>query len=226
MTLSVSQIGENPQQPGIVAETFIPDQLIAGNLKLVTQQIRVASGVLPRGAVLGQKTSTSFNVAAVAGNTGNGTIGAVSEGATPLYGVYTIKATAPTVFSVTDPEGNAQANANAGNAYTSSTINFTITAGATAFVAGDSFTVEVVEATGDYVLSVKTATDGSQTPTAVLVTTTDASAAPQEAGAYLMGEFNANAITFDPSWTLPALQTAMRPYSLFLKTAVSAADPT
>lgn len=225
MTLSVSTIGENPQQPGIIAETFVPDQLVAGNLKLVTQQIRLAVGNLPRGAVLGQKSTTSFTATPVAGNTGNGTIGSVSQGATPVYGAFTLKATSATVFSVTDPEGNPQENATVGTAYASAAINFTLTAGATAFVAGDEFTVTVVEATGDYILSVKTATDGSQNPSAILVSTTDATTLPKLAGAYLLGEFNQNAIMFDASWTLPALQAALRNVGIFLKSSVSASDP-
>ena len=82
-------------------------------------------------------------------------------------------------------------------------------------------------ATGNYVLSVKTASDGSQVPTAILATTTtNVTSGPALAGAYVMGEFNQNAINFDPSWTLPQLQAAMRPYGIFLKSTVSATDPT
>lgn len=225
MALNISSIGENPQQPGLTAETFIPDQLIAGNLKLVTQQIRLASGTLVRGAILGQKTDDSTTVTAGATNTGNGTVGSLTLGDTPVYGVFTLTATSATNFSVVDPEGNALANLTVGTAYTSASINLKITAGGTAFVAGDTFAIEAVEATGDYILSVKTASDGSQTPTAVLVSSTDASVSPQDAGAYVLGEFNENAITFDPSWTLGALRTALRAYGIFLKSSVSAADP-
>jgi hypothetical protein len=46
-----------------------------------------------------------------------------------------------------------------------------------------------------------------------------------QAGGYFMGEFNARAITYDSSWTPEQLTTAMRPYGIFLKGAVSAADP-
>jgi len=226
MTLNVSSIGENPQQPGINAETFIPDQLIAGNLKLVTQQARIASGNLKRGSILGQKSTDSVTTAAGAGNTGNGTLGSISIGASPKYGVFTLTASSATTFTVTDPEGNAQANATVGTAYTSDTVNFTLTAGGTAFVAGDSFTLEVVEATGDYILSVKSANDGSQNPSAVLVTDTDASSAAQTAGVYVMGEFNQAAITFDGSWSLDGIRAELRKVAIFLKSSVSAADPT
>lgn len=224
MTLNVSTVGENSQQPSIYAETFVPDQLIAGNLKLVSQQVQIMSGTLKRGAVLGQQTNDSIDVAAGT-NTGNGTVGSTSVGTTPTYGNFILKATSATVFSVTDPEGNALPNATVGAAYANAEINFTITAVGTAFVAGDTFTLTVLQATGNYIKSVKTASDGSQTPVAILAMDTDASVSPQAAGAYVLGEFNQNAISFDASWTLSQLRTALRPYGIFLKSSVSAADP-
>jgi Bacteriophage lambda head decoration protein D len=225
MSLNVNPIGENPQQPSIYAETFIPDQLIAGNLKLVSQPIQLMAGLLKRGSVLGQQTNDSINSAAGT-NTGNGTIGTLLLGTTITYGVFTLTAKSATDFGVVDPEGNVLPDATVGTAYSEPEIGFKITAGATPFVEGDSFTLDVLEATGNYILSVKTATDGSQVPSAILASTTDASVAPQTTGAYVLGEFNQNAITFDPSWTLPALQTALRPFGVFLKSSVSALDPT
>jgi hypothetical protein len=54
MALTPSIIGDNPQQPSVVAESFIPDQLIAGDLKLVSDIAIIAgSAVLQRGSVLG-----------------------------------------------------------------------------------------------------------------------------------------------------------------------------
>lgn len=225
MTLNVTTVGENPQQPSIYAETFVPDQLIAGNLKLVSQPVQIMSGNLPRGAVLGQQTNASIDVTVGTSNKGNGSIGSLSLGSTPTYGNFVLTAKSATDFGVVDPEGNVLTDATVGTAYGNAEIGFTITAGATAFSAGDTFTLTVLEATGNYVLSVKTATDGSQVPAAILATTTNATTGPQLAGAYLMGEFNQNAISFDPSWSLPALQQALRPFSIFLKSVVSAADP-
>lgn len=137
MALSTTNIGPNNQIPGIAAEVFVPDQLIAGNAKIVTDSITLGAGILQRGAVLG-----------------------------------------------------------------------------------------VVTATGNYVLSVKTANDGSQNPAAILVDSADASGGPVQAGGYLAGEFNANALIFDATWTAAALKTALRPLGIFVKNAVSAADPT
>lgn len=122
--------------PGARSTLFVPDQLIAGNLKLVTDTVTIgASQTLIRGAVLGRVT-----------------------------------------------------------------------------------------ATGQYILSVATATDGSQNPCAILVdNVTTAAAATQTAGVYLQGEFNANYLTFDPSWTVATLTPAIRP-TIFIKTALSG-DP-
>lgn len=223
MTLNVSTIGDNPFIPGVTAETYIPDQLIAGNLKLVTQPIVLGAGTLKRGTVLGQQTS--YSVLSAAGtNTGNGTIGSISAGTGAKIGAYLLHATSSTNWTVTDPEGNALANATTGTAYSQSGILFTITAGGTAFASGDTFTLTVVDSVGNFIECVKTANDGSQTPVAILVDDADASSGAVRTGAYVMGEFNVNALTYDSSWTPELLTTAMRPFGIFLKTVVSAAD--
>lgn len=136
MTLATSSIGDNAQVPGISAEVYLPDQLIAGNMKLVTDTVTLGAGTLPRGSVLGKVT-----------------------------------------------------------------------------------------ATGNYALSVATANDGSQTPVAILTDAADASGGAVQCGVYLTGEFNGNAMNFDASWTLAGLKAALRSLSIFVKTAVSAADP-
>lgn len=136
MTLATTSIGENSQTPGIAAEVFLPDQLVAGNQKIVTDTVTLGAGTLPRGSVLGQIT-----------------------------------------------------------------------------------------ATGNFILSVKTANDGSQNPAAVLADAADASGGPTLCGVYLTGELNGNALNFDVSWTLAALKAALRPLGIFVKNAVSAADP-
>lgn len=225
MTLPVNTIGDNPQQPGIQAETYIPDQLIAGALQIVSQPIILASGTLPRGSVLGMVSSLNAIAEPGASNTGNGTIGGVSANGA-LAGAYVLTATAATTFSVTDPEGNVLPPATVGTAYSQSGIGFTLTAGATAFVAGDTFTIEIEDAVGTYKLSVKTATDGSQVPSAILADYADASAGPVTAGAYVAAEVNARALNFDPSWDIASLRAALRQYTIFVKSSVSAADPT
>lgn len=224
MTLNVNTIGDNPFQPGVRAVTYIPDQLIAGNLKIVSQPIVLGAGKLPRGSVLGQISSNSVVVTSGM-NAGNGTVTAVSTSAGVKIGNYTLKATSPTEFSVTDLEGTALPPATVGTAYSEDGINFTITAGATPFAAGDTFSLDVEDSIGTFILSVKTAADGSRNPCAILADFADASLGPVTTGAYLMAEVNANALNFDPSWTVQALTTALRTSSIFVKSSVSAADP-
>lgn len=80
----------------------------------------------------------------------------------------------------------------------------------------------VITASGKYTLSVATASDGSETPSAILADDVDASVTDVSAGVYLMAEVNQNRVIFDASWTLDALKTALRPLSIFLRDSVQA----
>ena len=71
MTLPVNPVGNSPQQPGIRADVFVPDQLIAGGLQIVSQPIILAAGKLPRGAVLGMIASSTAVANPAGANTGN-----------------------------------------------------------------------------------------------------------------------------------------------------------
>jgi Bacteriophage lambda head decoration protein D len=139
MSLVPSSGVDNAQVPGVTAEVYLPDQLIAGRFPLVTDTVTLISGQnLSRGAVLGQIT-----------------------------------------------------------------------------------------ASGKYTLSLSAASDGSQTPVAVLADTGNASGGDISVGIYRTGEFNANALSFGTghSATTAATLTALRDVSIFVKSAVSAADP-
>lgn len=128
----MEEIGNNPFAPGMTSSVFIPDQLIAGHLQLVTDSVTIAQGgVYKRGTVLG-----------------------------------------------------------------------------------------IVDSTGEYTSCDKTATDGSQVPTAILVDDVDTTAIDKTGGVYLMGEFNQNCLIFDGSWTLAELKIALRPMSIFLRDSI------
>ncbi|TKI02889.1 head decoration protein [Martelella alba] len=101
------------------------------------------------------------------------------------------------------------------------TDTVTILTGATArYVRGT--VLGVVTASGKYTLCVATATDGSQTPAAILADDVDATAADVTGGVYLMGEFNQNRLTFDTSWTAATLKPAFRSLGIFLRDSVQA----
>lgn len=78
-------------------------------------------------------------------NTGNGTIGTISATQSAVSGEYKVTFTAATVFNVVAPNGDLLKSGATGTAYTADGVTFTITAGSTAFAAGDTFTVTVVK---------------------------------------------------------------------------------
>lgn len=211
MVLSVTTFGDNQQAPSILAETFVPDQLIAGGgAGLVTKSVTITGGVdLVRGSLLGMVTDIAGAAVAKGGNTGNGTVTAITAGADAVPGVYTITYTAPTTFTVSDPNGLALPNGVNG-AYVSNELNFTAAAGGTAFVAGDAFTIPFTG--GGFKLSVSTAADGSQKPVAILADAAlcATNGADQITGVYLQGEFNANAMTYGAGWNADSAEMAFR----------------
>jgi hypothetical protein len=239
MTLVVNSVYDNPQTPGDFAQAYFPDQLLAGGSDYITQPIILAAGTLPRGSVLGQQTAYSAiatpNGAGTGGaNTGTGTVGSYVFEAGREFGPFTVVFTSATAFTVTDPEGFSLGNGTVGTAFVgtpaggSAEIGFTITAGGTAFVAGDGFLINQVQAQGTYILCVKTASDGSQNPVAILADNADVvgnNNIPVKTGAYVFGEFNQNALNYDSSWNLNTLVPALRANGIFCKYAVSAADP-
>lgn len=131
----------------------------------------------PIGTVLG-RTFVSTSVTATAGtNTGNGAIGTVTATGKAQRGTYTIRiieaATNAGNFTVSDPSGAVIGNGTVAVAY-SNQLGFTLADGATDFVVGDSWTVEVV---GDYKYKMveATATDGSAVARAIYISANDGS---------------------------------------------------
>jgi hypothetical protein len=137
-----------------------------------------ASGkTYPIGTVLG-RSFVSTSVTATAGtNTGNGAIGTVTATGKAQRGTYTISiikaATNAGDFTVSDPSGAVIGYGTVAAAY-SNQIAFTLADGATDFVVGDSWTVEVV---GDYKYKQveSTATDGSNIARAIYISANDGS---------------------------------------------------
>lgn len=81
----------------------------------------------------------------------------------------------------------------------------------------------MITTTGKYTACVKTATDGSEKPCAILVDDVHAGThGDQSGGIYLMGEFNQNRVTIDASWTLATMKAALRPFAIFLKDSLQA----
>ena len=93
-------------------------------------------------------TTLSTDVPVLTG-TGNGTMtSVVANQNTAVAELWTITATStPTVFSVTGFVSGAQGNATQGVPYNNGIVTFTINAGVTPFIAGDTFTFNVTSST-------------------------------------------------------------------------------
>ena len=117
------------------------------NIVVTQSGALVASGTL-----LTQSGDTgAATAAATAGNTGNPTFGTITAGAAAVVGTYDLTFTAATKFDVEDPNGVKIGTGTTGVAFSKAGIGFTLTAGGTAAVAGDGFSIAVAAGTGMYI---------------------------------------------------------------------------
>lgn len=199
--------------------TFSPDDLLVSGFPLQSEKATILTGQnLTRGTLLGRVAGAIGAAAAVAGNTGNGTIGAVTAGAGLKEGTYRLVCIEPATnagkFAVEDPDGVVVGVATVAVAFVGP-LNFTIADGATDFVSGDSFTVAVALGT-KHVKSLAAATDGSQVPRAVLAEDVDATAADKEAMAYVVAGVNENALVYGTGHTAASVREALRTKGIHL----------
>lgn len=111
--------------------------------------VTVGAAALPSGTVLGRVSAgATATSAAVAGNTGNGTMGAVTLNTIATQvGVYALRYLTATTFTVTAPNGAVAAGSN-GVAFSALGVGLTMTTGGTAMVAGDGFNITVAATVG------------------------------------------------------------------------------
>lgn len=136
--------------------TFTPDNLIAGDEKVITEDIFVpTSRSLVRGTVLGRVKVSVPTTGTLAG-TGNGTMTLVTGGPKTIQGDYVITcivlpATHGGTFKVVNPDGKVLGTftmpdtAGGTFAFSSDEISFTLTDGSTNFDLTSIFTVTVTE---------------------------------------------------------------------------------
>jgi hypothetical protein len=208
--------------------------LIKFTYSLNASTVTATAGVSGTGGnalTLATSDSTAFTLsgATLSGgtaNTGNATLSAMSAGTKVQPGNYVATCIDATHAQVFDPNGQEVGVATFGTPFIDAQINFTITAGGTPCAAGDAFVfVAAAAAAGIYKFCTAAAVDGSEVPAAILVDFTDPTGGNVNAGVYLMGEFNANAIVYDPSLSLAAIKSAFVGKGIFIKNAVAADDP-
>jgi len=150
--------------PGTAPAGAVRDALRSGYLSVKlatgtaakdgTVYVRVAAsagkvvGAIEAAADPGTAETTLAIEGAPDANTGNATIGTLSVEDGAKVGAYKAVCTAATVYSVYDPDGLLmRADGAFGSAFSAGGVAFTITAGATPCVAGDSFTITVTSST-------------------------------------------------------------------------------
>lgn len=141
----------------------------------------IAGGNLPAGQVVGVIAKGAATATAQAGNTGNGTVGSITVGTDSKAGVHKVVLLSATDFEVEDPDGVNLGTGATGAAFSGGGLTFTITAGATAFAAGDAFDVTVAAGSGKYAAYSATATDGTEVAVAILYAPLTTSAADRKA---------------------------------------------
>jgi hypothetical protein len=118
---------------GTISRTTVTWDNTAGATDLVVQA----------GTVYSLGTLGTVTVAAKAGNTGNGTVGAVSANPVPVQiGTYLVTMTGATTFGVTAPDGSVLSAGSSAAPYLDG-IGFKYTAGGTPNAAGDTFSIAV-----------------------------------------------------------------------------------
>jgi len=154
-------------EPGQGTVTTLGSETILAGKNVVRNDAKFEAGTYVRGEIVGKKQIVSEVAAADAGNTGNGTIGTVSDGVKVKLGTYIITMLTATTFSVYSPDGEYLGAGATGSAFTSVQIVLTITVGATPMIAGDFFTVVVSEVSSNYSTLVEGASDGTEIPSGI-----------------------------------------------------------
>lgn len=113
--------------------------------------VTLAGAALASGTLLTKVDTGAGAFAMDAGSTGNPTSGAITVGAAAVPGAYVIEFTAPTKFTVEDPTGKTVGTGTLGTSFNKGGLTFTLTAGATPAVAGDTAKITVAPGTGKYV---------------------------------------------------------------------------
>lgn len=210
-----------------MSETYTPDSLIAGNeFPALTESGTLLAGQnLKRGTVLGAVLIGTATPAAVAGNSGNGTLATVTVSGAAKAGVYRAVCIEPGTdagkFSVEDPDGVTVGVATAGVAFTGGGLTFTIADGTTDFAAGDSFTITVASGSGSLKKVDKTAIDGSQHARYILAADCDATSGAKTCVVYDTGIFNESALILADGTTVADVRAALRSRSIFLRSVQS-----
>lgn len=152
------------------------------------------AGFVEAGTVLGKAAHALTGTAAAQGtNTGNPTFGAITVGDPAVAGVYVLNFEDATHFTVEDPAGVQVGHGTTGVAFAAGGLGFTLAAGGTPAVPGDSWKITVAAGSGKYLPYDPTGNDGREFACAVLFGGRDATSADKNAVANVRGPMRVNA---------------------------------
>lgn len=211
------------------------DNLFGVEHPVITEAATVAiSQTLARGAAVGKKLVAAGAVAnGGAGgsnaNTGDGTcteLALVNSRVVPMVGAYTLKFTKVVThggdFVVKDPNGMTVANgsmtagAGANTVFEVDGFSFKLTDGATDFIVGDGFILNIAAGTGQVVALDKSLTDGSQFIYGIMLdAVTTGSGATAVGTVAKTGSFNTDLVTFVSGTTAADVAADARTKGIF-----------
>ena len=202
----------------------IYNQLEMPNKDAVRAKFMIATGqTLKAGSVLGAKDGTAGAAAGAAGggNTGDGTISAITLSGKAKVGVYKATCIAAAAdsgtFRVEDPDGFVLGDVDVGTQFSDDVV-FTISDGAADFIVGDYFdiTVTVASDKGHLVLSLAAAVDGSEVPMAILGEDLDTTGGARLFQVYVEGAFNEGALVFGTGHDADSVRIPLRDRGIYL----------
>jgi head decoration protein D len=160
------------------------------------------AGVVRAGTVIGRIALGAATPAAVAGNTGNGTIASATVGVGAKAGVYRAVCIEPATdlgkFVIEDPDGITVGVATVGTQFVGGGLTFTVADGSTDFASGDAFTITVAAGSGKYTPAPASAADGSNVALAVTLYEVDATSADRKVAAIVRdAEVNGNILSYE-----------------------------
>jgi len=210
------------------AETaFSVKQILAGGTyttrKFTTTGVAALVAGTVMGAVLAAASATvtvGTPVSGVGGTVGNGTISAFTCDDGAQEGVWNLICTvtgATGKFKVVRPDGTIDGVLTIGTAYTGG-INGTVSDGANDWLVDDIIPVTVAYdwAALEYKKSLAAATDGSQTPRAILAQDVDVTSADKEAIYYETGQIVGSALTLGAGHTVATIREGLRRLGLVI----------
>lgn len=217
-------------QPSFGSESTTQDNLIAGDFPAKSLEITVDTGNLVRGTLLGKITRGvrtavgAADVPAPAGATISASPVATTAAELGVHRFVCITTGATGEWNHFNPAGELVGVATTGTEYTGGGLTLTITDSGTDPALGEALkvTVTAAAASGKYVQSLAAATDGSQTPVAILAEDANATDGDVVSVAYVSGEFNSRAIAFGTGHTAASTKDALQALNIYLRDSVAA----